>query len=343
MHLLDQQLNHMIRGRFQDGWTIAQELERRYPDDHRAKFNRGWFLINQGQLQQGYQCLEYGRSISVYGDDTKTVKVKPKWDQSDLQGKTVILNLEGGFGDNIMQSRFATDFAARGAKCLVNTDKRLHGILGGIKGVDACITNEYVRQTHHDWHVPGFSAVWMLGHDFDTLPHQPFITANPDLMQVWRSILRTDKPKVGIRWSGLPTFEHQQFRLFPPRKLIDLHKKFPHIQFVSLQKDDNLIELPPQVKDVTHFLETWDDTAACIANLDLVISSCTSVAHLAASMGLPTWILVPILPYHCWAYGDEHSPWYAKTCRLFRQVQFGNWDHTFHQIEQQLQEKFPHR
>jgi len=90
-----------------------------------------------------------------------------------------------------------------------------------------------------------------------------------------------------------------------------------------------------------HILLSWEDTAACIENLDLVITSCTSVAHLAAAMGKPTWVIVPLLPYHIWAYGDEHSPWYKTTTRVFRQTKFGDWTEPFEKISEELSKLFP--
>ena len=104
----------------------------------------------------------------------------------------------------------------------------------------------------------------------------------------------------------------------------------------SLQKDNDIQELPDGISDLKHLLLSWEDTAACIQNLDLVITSCTSIAHLSAAMGKPTWVIVPILPYHVWAYGDEHSPWYQKTTRVFRQKTFGKWDEPFAEVREQL-------
>jgi ADP-heptose:LPS heptosyltransferase len=85
---------------------------------------------------------------------------------------------------------------------------------------------------------------------------------------------------------------------------------------------------------------SWEDTCSAIENLDLVITSCTSVAHLAAAMGKLTWIVVPILPYHIWAYGKNHSPWYEKTTRIFRQQEYGNWNKTFAELEKYLVKKY---
>lgn len=147
--------------------------------------------------------------------------------------------------------------------------------------------------------------------------------------------MNSEKPKVGIRWSGNPKFEHQQFRIFPPEYLIDLHK-YDQIQFYSLQRDNDIKELPEQITDLQHLIISWEDTCAAIANLDLVITSCTSIAHVSAAMGKPTWVVVPILPYHVWAYGDQHSPWYPTTTKIYRQTEFSSWNQPFEQVENDL-------
>lgn len=340
MHLIDQQLNLMIRGCFKEGWKISEELEKTIPDDPRAKFNRGWFLINQGKFQEGFQCLEYGRSLNVYGSG-KINTTKPIWDQSDLKGKTVVINLEAGYGDNIISARFATEVWKREGICILCCDKSLHSIFSRIPGVSSCITLDEIPSTYHDYWIPGFSCSWLFGHEVDTIPNKPYIFANPQSTLMWKEVFKTSKPKIGIRWSGNPKFEHQQFRVFPPSKIINLYKKFNQCQFYSLQKDNDVYELAEDIVDLQHFLISWEDTAACIENLDLVISSCTSVAHLASAMGKPTFVIVPILPYHIWAYGDKHSPWYQDTTRVFRQKTFGKWDETFKELEDELENLFP--
>ena len=340
MHLIDQELNLMIRGRFAEAWKLAQELEASDPNDPKAKFNRGWFLINQGKLQEGFQCLEYGRSLKVYGSP-KINTTKPIWDQGDLTGKTVILNMECGYGDQMIYARFATEIWKRGGICIMCCEKSLHPLFLRIPGVKECITLDQVSSTYHDCWIPGFSASWLFGHEFDTLPNEPYIFANDKSVDIWKTILNSEKIKVGIRWSGSPLFEHQQFRIFPAQNLINLYKDFSHIQFYSLQRDTDTKELPEEISDLQHLIISWEDAAACIANLDLVITSCTSIAHLASAMGKPTWVIVPILPYHVWAYGGDHSPWYQNTTRVFRQTKFGDWTNTFDNVRKELSNLFP--
>jgi hypothetical protein len=340
--MIDQQLNLMIRGRFEEAWKLAEELEALDPTDPKAKFNRGWFLINQGNLQEGFKCLENGRALKVYGSG-KINTTKPIWDQSDLKGKTVILNMECGFGDQMIYARFATEIWKRGGKCVMCCEKLLHPLFLRIPGVKECITLDEVSRTYHDFWIPGFSASWLFGHEFDNLPNDPYIFAKNESVDLWKTMLNTEKIKIGIRWSGSPLFEHQQFRIFPAEKLINLHKDFPHIQFYSLQRDTDIKELPEKISDLQHLIISWEDTAACIANLDLVITSCTSIAHLASAMGKPTWVIVPLLPYHVWAYGGDHSPWYQKTTKVFRQTKFGDWTETFQKVSDELKERFPQK
>jgi hypothetical protein len=330
----------MIRGRFEEAWKIAQELEATDPTNPRSKFNRGWFLINQGRFQEGYQCLEHGRALNVYGSG-RIPTTKPIWDQSDLTGKTVLINLEAGYGDNIIYARFATEVWRRGGRCILCCDRTIHPLFVRIPGVSECITMDQVESTYHDFWIPAFSCSWLFGHESHNVPNEPYLMAKPDSVKIWQTLLNTKKPKVGIRWSGNPKFEHQQFRIFPPENLINMHRDFPHVQFYSLQRDNDTRELPGDIQDLQHFLLGWEDTAAAIENLDLVISSCTSIAHLASAMGKPTWVIVPVLPYHVWAYGDKHSPWYQNTTVVYRQTGFGDWDTVFSMVRQDLEKKFP--
>jgi hypothetical protein len=140
--------------------------------------------------------------------------------------------------------------------------------------------------------------------------------------------------RIGIRWQGSTVFEHEQHRLFPPELMFNALKG-TNAEFISLQRDDGAEFCPSWVKTVP--LNTWEDTRNAIASCDLVISSCTSVAHLSAAMGVQTWIAVPILPYYLWAKEGDTSPWYDSVT-LFRQEAFGDWTGPFEKINLKLAE-----
>jgi hypothetical protein len=207
--------------------------------------------------------------------------------------------------------------------------------------VDKVILRNQAHTVQHDYWVPGFSAGWLSGNTFENFENDPFLKAIPESVTVWKNIINSDKIKVGIRWAGNPKFEHQQFRRFPPKFITNL-AKYSELQIYSLQRDHNLVNLPENVVDLQHLLISWEDTMAAIENLDIVITSCTSIAHLAASMGKETWVIVPILPYHTWTVGAPESttsPYY-KCVRIFRQTDHKTWNSTFQDLYSALEKKF---
>jgi hypothetical protein len=210
-----------------------------------------------------------------------------------------------------------------------------------IPGVDDVILRNAAHTVKHDYWVPGFSAGWVAGHTFDNFPGKPYMSPLEPSVNIWKNLINSDKIKIGIRWAGNPKFEHQQFRKFPEAFMTNL-VKYKEVQIYSLQRDHNIIQLPEGVTDLQHFLLSWEDTMACIANLDIVITSCTSIAHISAAMGKETWVTPPILPYHTWAYGspeNDRSPYY-ECVRLFRQEEAGKWNTTFQKLYRALEEKF---
>lgn len=342
MHKIDQELNMMIRGEFDDAWKVCQMLEEEDPYDLRHRFNRGWFLIQQGKFQEGFQSLEAGRYLNVYGSP-QLPTAKTIWNGEDLNGKVVIINLEAGYGDQIISARFATEVHKLGGKAILCCHPDLHSIFSRIPGVARCITLNDVRYTRHDYWIPGFSCSWLFGHEVHNMPNQPYLTPLQESVKVWKNITNVDeKIKVGIRWSGNPKFEHQQFRIFPTEPMFSL-SRYKDIRLFSFQRDHDLRELPEDIIDLQHLLISWEDTLAALANMDLVITSCTSIAHASAAMGKDTWVIVPILPYHIWTYGAPHtttSPWYQDNTRIFRQSKFSNWDQTFDDLKRAFVERY---
>ena len=317
------QLRANLRGDFETGWKIAQHLEKTMPHNNRVAFNRGWHLLQQGDLQGGLALLDRGRFEKVFGSPALPCGT-PIWNQDlGTSGKTILLRSEGGLGDEMINVRFATLLAEQGARVVVAASDGLHSLFSRVKGVAEVVAHKDVCATKHDAWVPAMSAARLLGLTYDTLPGKAYLSADPAHVEKWKGIVNGPGLKIGIRWSGNPQFEHEQYRRFDPAPLIAL-SKIPGVSVYSLQRDADLRELPPEVTDLKDTLETWEDTAGAIANLDLVITSCTAVAHLAAGMGKETWVIVPILPYYMWALPGERSPWY-ESVRVFRQEAFGDW------------------
>jgi hypothetical protein len=323
-HPLDMALAAAINGHP----DISEDILRAQPeqDDARVIFNLGWHEMRHGNLKKGLQMMDAGRFISCFGLPRIPGEI---WRDQDLTNKTLLFRCENGLGDQIMNFRFAKDFADKGARVVVSCDKHLkplfsrHGFI--------CIDSEVTSNVHYDYWVPAMSAAHILDYDTDNFPSQPYMTAEPRKLYSKEGTL-----KVGIRWAGNPEFEHQQHRRFDPQPLIDLHN-IEGVTLYSLQRDEDLVDGLP-FADLRDQMKTFDDTASIIAGLDLVITSCTSIAHLAAALGKETWVIVPVLPYYAWAAPGDKSVWYDSV-RLFRQEKYGEWDAPLNAIRTALEEK----
>jgi hypothetical protein len=356
MHDIDLLLDYQLKGNNAEARKISDKIEKLGPTKLkdlqgnvtediwlRHSFNRGWFIIQDGDYQKGCQLLECGRFLNTYGSPPlKTDAPIFNPNTHNIKDKSIIISLEGGFGDEIIHARFATSFKKLGAKKVyVACAPEITSLFSKIEGVDGVILRNQAHTVQHDYWVPGFSSGWLAGHTFDDFPNQSYLIADSDKIENWKNIIKSDKIKVGIRWAGNPQFEHQQYRRFPEKFITNLNQ-YNELQLYSLQRDDNLLDLPENIIDLQHQLISWEDTAAAIMNLDLVITSCTSIAHLSAALGKETWVMVPILPYHTWApYSPKSttSPYY-ECVKLFRQEEYGKWNQAFQHMYSSLEDKF---
>jgi len=321
---LDLQLAASTMGDFSEGWRIAKKIEAEEPNNHRAAFNRGWYYLRQGQIQKGYQLMDRGRLANVFGNQTPSLPT-PQWDGKSKG--TVLLYLEGGLGDQIHQVRYAKYIAERGCKVVVSCTGALVKLFAKVGGVSAVVQHESMSGVFHDHWVAGMSAVVPLGFELDDLNGAPYITKPV--------AIKGRKKRIGLRWQGNSTFEHEHHKKFPHELMFDAVKDVD-CEFISLQRDEGSEFTPPWVNQVS--LDSWEDTQNAVASCDLVISSCTSVSHLSAAMGVETWVITPIMPYFLYALDGDKTPYY-DSMRLFRQEVFEDWSHPFSQIKKILGKK----
>ncbi len=321
VHDLDLQLAAGIIGDFEEGDKIGKKLATDEPWNNRAAFNRGWYEMWKGNLQEGHKLLYRGRLEKVFGNEAPKSPM-PIWD--GFTKGTILLNLEGGLGDQIHSVRFVREIADKGCEVIVACSGQLATLFREIKGVVAVVQHEAVFGVVHDFWVPSMSAPVFLDMEYKDINGEPYINRP--------KIKDSTKFRVGLRWQGNPNFEHQQHRLFPPEPFFDAVRN-DEIEFISLQRDIGTAHKPDWVTEVS--LNHWEQTAHAIGSCDLVITSCTSVAHLAGAMGVPTWIIVPILPYYLWAKPGDTTEWY-DTVKLYRQSTYGDWSSVFTRINQDL-------
>ena len=324
LHDLDLQLTASRMGNFTEGWRLSRKLEQDEPKNHRAAYNRGWYLLRQGEIQKGYQLMDRGRIEGVFGNTVPDLPTSA-WD-GKTKG-TVLLYLEGGLGDQIHQVRYAKSIAERGCKVIVCCSGPLASLFVDVEGVSSVVQHEACFGTYHDFYVQGMSAVVPLGFELEDLSGTPYIT-KPKAIRGFRK-------RIGLRWQGQSMFEHEHHKKFPYELMFNAVKDID-AEFISLQRDEAVEECPPWVEKVP--LNTWEDTRQATASCDLVISSCTSVSHLAAAMGVETWVVTPVMPYFLYAQEGDTCPYY-DTMKLMRQETFGDWKAPFARIRKSLSEK----
>ena len=319
-HLLDLQLETVRRGEFEKSKEIARQIEQAEPENDRAAYNRGLFALMDGKLQEGMNLLARGRKEQVFGDRRPNIPTNI-WDGSGNQ--TVLLYTEGGLGDQIHQLRFVRDIVQRDCKVIVSCSAPLVRLFSTVDGISAVCTQEAVSGVFNDAWVPGMSAPIPLGIEYADVSGAPYVPRKPK---------RHDAFRIGLRWQGNPLFEHDHHKYFPPDMFFNAVRGHD-VEYVSLQRDEGAQHRPDWVQDAD--LTTWQATQDAVSQCDLVISSCTSVAHLSAAMGVPTWVVVPILPYYLWALPGDSAPWYDAV-RLFRQDKYGEWVSTFVELKKAL-------
>ncbi len=310
---IDMSLEAALRGEHHKSYRILKQEELADPTDDRVAFNLGWHQMERGNLLSGHKLLNRGRNENVFGNQDIN-SIKTKWNGE--RGVTVLMNLEGGLGDQIHAVRYAKNIAEYGNKVVVSGSSLLAPVLKDCEGVSAFSQEESALGIYHDYWLPSMSATVPLNLEYSDLCGDPYIKRT-----------RESEGKVGIKWAGNSEFEHEQHRVFPQELMFDA---VGNTDCMSLQKEG---EVPEWMSNPS--LDSWDDTRDAISRCDLVISSCTSIAHMSAAMGIETWIVVPILPYYLWALPGDTTPYY-DCVKLFRQTKYGCWKDPFNNIKKEL-------
>ncbi|GAH17473.1 unnamed protein product, partial [marine sediment metagenome] len=220
---------------------------------------------------------------------------KPIWDGKQLLGEHILFNCEAGVGDQILFIRFVKEIIKKGGKPIVCCSKELAKLFSNMPECPAIISNGNIKSIYHDYWVPSMATPVILKTSYEDLDGEPYLKPSKKNIKKFEGIMKSKKFKIGIRLYGNPEFENEQFRIFPQELMFDA-VNFKNFKVFSLQ-DKYEEEIPNGIINMSPFLNTWEDTAGIIENLDLVITSCTGLAHLSAAMGKPTWIVVPVLPY----------------------------------------------
>jgi len=317
-----------------EAYTMAVACRNEYPEAHS---NLASALLSLGDFERGLPELEWRWKLPSMAPYRASFP-QPLWRGQPLQGRTILLYAEQGWGDTIQFIRYAPLVAERGGRVIVRCPAELKSLMASVRGVSEATSDATLR---FDMHCPVLSLPLALGTRMETIPSDcPYVKVGPVLSQQWAAKVRphADGLKVGLVWAGSPAHAGDFQRSIALAQLAPLAKA--KATFFSLQKGPAAVQAqhpPTGMKLIDHTADLHDfaDTAALIANLDLIISVDTAVVHLAGAMAKNVWVLLSYNADWRWLLDRADSPWYPNL-RLFRQKTRGDWAGVMEEVAEEL-------
>jgi len=315
---------------------------RMYPEDAEVEFNLAASFLRLGNFSDGWRHYEarfrFKREFG-YSQSNLPLKSRPNSPKS-LHGRSVVVFSEQGLGDTIQFSRYLRFFCEIDVQvtflCQVSLKRLLEGALG--RGVKVEDHNHRPRKAHY--YIPLMSLPLFFGPDFEIPPpvFQGPVEGFPEGTQRFSA----DSLKVGLVWRGSRENSNDVNRSAPLDvfdSILSLNLSFYPLQVDPSPKELAYLATFPSVKFSPHFGD-FLDTAQFVSKLNLVIAVDTSVAHLTASLGIETWLLLPVLPDFRWQWDRQDSPWYPSL-KVFRQNKYRDWSSVMATLRAELVKAFP--
>jgi tetratricopeptide (TPR) repeat protein len=334
---LDRALTLMQMGRHEETIIECTDVLSREPDNDIAKFARGFAYLVLGDYENGFRDYEFRKK-----DDLDEPDVALWTGKQDLSGKTILVHAEMGLGDNIMFMRYVPLMVERGAKVICVLPESQKFLVNALDGVEWRSADRSTWPKLDYW-VRFMSLAWCFKTNRDTIPPPVKLKRSVCEKLVWMrdsKYVRQNDLKVGLCWAGNTKSRYDKHRTVPLEKLSPLWA-IPGVTFFSLQKDvresDKAAMESSPIIDLSQYLDTFEDTAAAMRNLDLMITVDTSVAHLAGTVGVPTLVmLTSFRTYWLWINKLSTSPWYPSI-EVIRQKIDGDWSNVIdHAVDKTL-------
>ncbi|MDJ1176754.1 tetratricopeptide repeat protein [Roseofilum capinflatum] len=330
-------LGHALiqQGQIAEAILAYQKCLKLNAEEPKAHTGLAFALLSLGFLEQGFSEYEWRWKTEEFTAGNLT---QPSWNGEPLAGKTLMLYSEQGLGDMIQMIRYLPWVKEQGAKIILECRPPLKRLFATLPHVEQIVTREETLPTF-DEHASLMSLPHLSKTSLQTIP-APLPFTLPDLSQ--NSILpeTPGQLKVGLAWQGNREHPNNYLRTCSFSDLTPLFN-CENVQFYSLQKDlsegDRLQLEQTPIQPFPSDCEDLLDTAQIIRQLDLVITVDTAIAHLSATLGKPTWILLHFSCDWRWMLVRVDSPWYP-TVRLFRQTQPGDWSTVIFQVQHALGE-----
>jgi Flp pilus assembly protein TadD len=314
----------------------ALRLRSEYAEAHN---NLGYALLLAGRFEEGWKECEWRLKTKQISTGARDYTV-PQWGGEAIGDRIILLHAEQGLGDTLQFCRYVPLMPPCGG-IILEVQAPLVGLLSRLPGITQIVASGD-RLPPLDLHCSLLSLPYVFGTTLDTIPATtPYLSADPDVAAKWQDRLTgLDGLRVGLVWAGGQKLSVDRRRSIALNSLSPLGE-ISGVSFISLQKDEPAAQAanpPPGMRlhDFTADLHDFEDTAALVANLDLVISVDTSVAHLAGALGKPVWLLNRFDTDWRWLLNRNDSPWYS-TLRQFRQPSSGDWNSVIGAMREALQ------
>ncbi|WP_052409637.1 tetratricopeptide repeat protein [Paraburkholderia oxyphila] len=327
----------------ESAWRQAIALRPDYPD---ARYNLAQCLLAAGRFEEAWPLHEarYDARLSDRNAFAPPLAL-PQWQGEPLAGKSLLVWTEQGYGDLIQFGRFLAPLKVSGARRVtLACASALHALFDGAPGIDAVTHEQAVTDpSAFDYWTFALSVPLHLGTTAQTIAPAVWLKAPATRVATWREpIARLDGLRVGLVWKGNPAHKNDANRSLPALETLAPLWDVAGVRFVSLQKghgEDEARHAPTHLP-MLHLgsaLGDFADTAAVLDQLDLLICVDTAIAHLAAALGKPCWVLLPGIGTDWrWQREGHESIWYPGTLRLFRQRAGGDWAEAIAEVRDAL-------
>lgn len=317
----------------------AEQILRRVLDDPNTdaqtrmeiQFNLGTYEIWNGDFRGGLRkFLKYGPEFNTWNRRTYPL---PRWSGQIADGHSLIVVAEAGIGDEFINVRFVKRIMDAGMDVIWMTERQdLHSVFTRSLGCRVASTMDEALSLSAgsvaSTYCYSMDLPVLLDVGTDDLWDGRYIVPHQDYVRKHISTYRGDGvgPNIGLRWQGNPDYEQDNHRTVPFSDLVAaVRQAYPHARLYSLQYDGGDMPADSGVIPALDGSETWEDTLAIMSILDVVVTSCTSIAHAASAMGVPTIVLPPISAYYVWCQESRYSPWYSRDTIVLHQKQPRDW------------------
>jgi tetratricopeptide (TPR) repeat protein len=320
------------RGRIAEAEAAFAAARNLKPGDPHLDYETAMLRLSLGDFAVGWRLFE--SRWAVFGHPPSELG-KPQWRGEDIAGKSILLYFEQGLGDTLQFARYAPLLTARGARVTLLVQSSAARLIRSLPGVASVVAfGEPVPDT--DLCCPLMSLPAAFGATLETIPFSDaYLSPSPALTAAWAERLGPRRrPRVGVAWAGNPRLHDPKSNALDRRRSLTFAQiapllKTPGVDFISLQMGEAAKQAAAAVAagelvDPMGGVTDFADTAAIMAGLDLVISVDTSVVHVAAATGRPTWMLSRFDGCWRWLRDRDDSPWYP-CLRLYRQTAPGDW------------------